>query len=150
MSEYSGKYLWTPATQKIDFGDGVKVRIKNTTHVLKGVFYRTDSLELRTLESLKQDNERLTSILDQAGATRSPLTSECSQFGVLGARIMDLRRQVAEAKRETESARMQWSNSQRELGNCVKDLVELRKTVVERAKDGFFAIVECIAESKVR
>lgn len=143
------EHLYTPATQIIDFGEGTKVRIKNTTHVLKGKFYRTDSLEMRTLDSLKADNEKVSSALDQASATRSPLTSECAQLGVLGARVMDLRRQVLEAKRETDNARQAWSNSQRELSNCVSDLVTLRREIVERAKNGFFSIVEAIAESKV-
>ena len=141
--------LASPATSVLDFGEGTKVRIKNTTVELKGLFLRNDHQSMTVAASTIRAYEKTQDYLTQAGATRSPLNQDIDRYGLLGARIMNLKQQIDDLRAEVGRKSDVIYNQKNEYANLDRRFRDYQNGVIEAAKKQLFAVVDLVVQKNV-
>ena len=135
--------LASEATAKLDFGEGTKIRVGNSTITLKGTFYREDACYIRHLKAHEDANNAAHAALNGRSGEKYPYDAGKP----LPERIGNLQDRcdfnLKEKNKLLDMVAVR-DTTNRELKAALKQFAD--KMVIE-AKDNFFRAITVISET---
>lgn len=136
--------LWSEATTELDFGEGTKVRIKNTTVTLKGKFLRNDNHAFKMVTVNEAAIQRAHELITQYGVDDNPwMGQEASmQETRLNVRIMKLIADCKFFKKEKDKLIDMVSNRDTTIRELKEKVINIRDTFCKLAQAHFFNVID--------
>lgn len=140
--------LWSEGTTELDFGEGTKVRIKNTTVTLKGKFYRDDSSGLlwykNQIDAYTKTSAAAHAAIDEGSQEKYPHDAGYP----IAIRVANLVKNLKFERSEKEKLVCMVVDRDASLRNHKQHFIDLRNKLIEDAKNQFLGLIDTLAKNR--